>query len=147
MILDRLENRHLYAGEPRLAAVLAALDAVSAPGDSIDLPGGAGRVGVAEFVTREPGSYDYEAHRLHADVHVVLAGRERVDIAHLADLSVTTPYDEASDVGFLAGEALVSVVLRPGWFLVVYPQDAHRPGQWVDGPEPIVKAVGKVRVA
>lgn len=149
MIIDTLDQRHRYADKPTLATMLDALANLPQDveaGTHVDL-GEGGHINVAEFTSLSPEQQTrFEAHRTYADVHVVLEGAERIDIASLAALDQATEFDEAADIGFHTGEPTVSLVLEPGWFVVCYPADAHRPGVWVDGPVPVRKAVGKLRV-
>lgn len=150
MIIDTLDQRHKYASDPGLAAALdalAALDATAAPGTLLDLGDKVGHVSIAEFTSQDHASKtEFEAHRQFADIHVVLAGEERIDIATLRSLSPTTPFDESADIGFHTGPANVTVRLQPGWFIVCYPTDAHRPGLCLTEPDRVLKAVAKLRL-
>lgn len=149
MIIDRLDKRHLYAHIPGLADVLeeiARLDATAEAGTHLKIEA-IGHVSVAEFTSLDPQQQTrFEAHRKYADIHVVLAGKERIDIASLEALQPVTDFDTESDIGFHEGSATATVVLEPGWFVVCFPHDAHRPGISVDGPSPVRKAVGKLLV-
>ncbi|MDO5670094.1 MAG: YhcH/YjgK/YiaL family protein [Corynebacterium sp.] len=151
MIIDTLDQRHKYAHDPVLSAALTALaafDATTPVGTRVDLDDEQGHITVAAFESQDPASKtQYEAHRRYADVHVVLAGEERIDVASLTALTKATPFDEAADIGFHEGPATVSITLKPSWFVVCYPTDAHRPGVWATGPGTVLKAVGKLRVA
>ena len=44
------------------------------------------------------------------------------------------------------GQGRHSLVLSPGDFLVVFPDDAHKIKMRVDGPETVTKAVFKVKI-
>ena len=151
MIIDTLDQRHRLPADASLRTaleVLAGLDATAAPGTRVDLGDDRGHVSVADFTSLDPQEQvRFEAHRAFADVHVVLSGRERIEVAALDALRPLTEFDENNDIGFHTGSGTVALTLEPGWFVVCYPTDAHRPGLWVDGPERVLKAVGKVRVA
>ncbi len=150
MIYDTIDNRHRYAGHPGIAEALdalAALNASALPAEPVQLADGAGHVGSSKHETRNPADVRFEAHRVFADIHVALEGEERLEVAAVTDLDGETDYDEADDVSFHAGAADVSLHLRPGWFAVVFPGEAHRPGLWIDGPRPVTKAVAKVRAS
>lgn len=84
----------------------------------------------------------FEAHRRYLDLHIMLEGEERVDIAHPDGL---TQFDHRDDFYALRGPADHTLILRPGWFLAVFPGDAHRI-KLRTGPEPqrVTKAVFKV---
>ncbi|MDO5677539.1 MAG: YhcH/YjgK/YiaL family protein [Propionibacteriaceae bacterium] len=149
MIIDTLDQRHKYSKDPALSQMLeaiAALDPASEPGTAVDL-GDVGHLSVGTFTSKDPSEQvRFEAHRKYADIHVVLSGAERIDVAALNELQEVTPFDQDSDINFHEGDPTVTITLRPGWFAVFYPTDAHRPGTWVDGPAPVVKIVGKLRV-
>ena len=87
----------------------------------------------------------FEAHLNYLDIHIMLEGSERVEIAPPEKL---TEFDrvEANDFYAYRGEGDYKLVLSPGDFLVVFPNDAHRIKMQVDGPETVTKAVFKVRI-
>ena len=87
----------------------------------------------------------FEAHRNYLDIHIMLSGSEGVEIAPPADL---TEFDrvEANDFYAYRGQGQYKLVLSPGDFLVVFPNDAHRIKMQVSGPETVSKAVFKVRI-
>ena len=87
----------------------------------------------------------FEAHRKYLDIHLMLEGSERVEIAPPAEL---TEFDRVEENDFYAyrGEGHYKLVLSPGDFLVVFPGDAHRIKTQVDGPQEVAKAVFKVKI-
>ena len=87
----------------------------------------------------------FEAHLNYLDIHIMLEGSERVEIAPPEKL---TEFDrvEANDFYAYRGEGDYKLVLSPGDFLVVFPNDAHRIKMQVDGPQTVTKAVFKVRI-
>ncbi len=85
----------------------------------------------------------FEAHRLYLDIHLMLSGAERVEIASPAGLA---QFDHQGDFYAYRGEGRHSLVLAPGDFLVVFPDDAHKIKMRVDGPEVVSKAVFKVKI-
>lgn len=85
----------------------------------------------------------FEAHKKYLDVHLLLQGEERVDIAHPATLTL---FDHKDDFYAYRGEAEQTLVLTPGSFLVVFPGDAHRIKVQVNGPSNVSKVVFKLLV-
>jgi len=87
----------------------------------------------------------FEAHKNYLDIHIMLEGSERVEIAPPEKL---TEFDrvEANDFYAYRGEGDYKLVLSPGDFLVVFPGDAHRIKMQVDGPQRVTKAVFKIRI-
>ena len=87
----------------------------------------------------------FEAHRKYLDIQVVTEGRERVDIAHPDSLTLT---ENKGDFYGYTGQAELSVILKPGTFLVVFPGDAHRLRIPVEQPgEAFTRVVFKIKVS
>ena len=147
MILDKLTAARAYRGiHPRLDAVLDRLNegflaTVGSEAQKLD--------GDALYVTRF--TYDtlpledtfFEAHRRYLDVHLMMEGEERVELASPAGLEL---FEHKDDFYAYRGDAEQSLVLRPESFLVVFPEDAHRIKIAVNGPETVSKVVFKVLV-
>lgn len=90
----------------------------------------------------------YEAHRAYLDIQVVLAGAEVIEVADVASLTVSTPY--RPDVEHYATpepNPCYSMRMGPGDALVLFPEDAHRPGLAIDGKSgPVKKLVLKIAI-
>ncbi len=87
----------------------------------------------------------FEAHRRYLDIHIMLAGSERIEIASPADLTEDETR-RAGDFRAYDGPGRQSLILSPGEFLVVFPDDAHKLKMQVDGPRTVTKAVFKVQI-
>jgi len=101
------------------------------------------------FETQPDEKLFFEAHREYLDIHVPLAGEERMDIADTASLSL----DEAAskpEKDFYAysdkDPEHQSVILKRGDFLVAFPADAHRVKGRVNGACEVRKIVFKIRI-
>ena len=77
------------------------------------------------------------------DIRLSLVGSERVEIASPAALA---QFDQQGDFYAYRGEGRHSLILSPGDFLVVFPDDAHKIKMRVGGPETVTKAVFKVKI-
>jgi YhcH/YjgK/YiaL family protein len=158
MIADRLEQAERYRGlDPRLDRGLEALrrlaDAAAAPAESSasraraadgrhELEGEELYASLSTYETGDPAAKSFEAHRRYIDIQAVLSGREELFWAPLAGLAERRVYSPAEDLAFFAdppggGTALT---LEPGAFVVLFPQDAHKPGC-----RPAGEAAGLVR--
>ena len=75
----------------------------------------------------------------------MLDGLERVEIASPAGLE---QFDSQEENDFFAyrGNGEYSLILSPGSFLVVFPDDAHKIKMHLGKPETVTKAVFKVRL-
>jgi YhcH/YjgK/YiaL family protein len=92
-------------------------------------------------------SAQFEAHRLYLDIHYLISGEEYVAVVSREGLAVSTPYDESKDIEFyLRPSRYEKITMRPGRFVVFYPQDAHLPNCYPNRPGPLHKVVVKVRL-
>ena len=82
------------------------------------------------YDTRPAEDLSFEAHRKYIDVQVLLSGIEDIDVSQdLDDMEVIQSYSDENDTTlFDTPPNWSTVVLRPGYFAVFYPDDAHRPG-------------------
>ena len=87
----------------------------------------------------------FEAHEKFLDIHLMLSGSERVEIASPKAL---TQFDSQPENDFYAyrGQGTDKLVLAPGDFLVVWPDDAHKIKMMLERPETVTKAVFKVKI-
>jgi YhcH/YjgK/YiaL family protein len=56
---------------------------------------------------------------------------------------VAEPFDDEKDIMWLTGEG-DRVTLRPGDFVLLWPEDAHMPAMAIDTPMPVLKVVIKI---
>ena len=87
----------------------------------------------------------FEAHEKFLDIHLMLQGSERVEIASPCRLQ---PFESKPENDFYAyhGEGAHKLLLSPGDFLVVFPDDAHNIKMMCGSPETVTKAVFKVKI-
>ena len=87
----------------------------------------------------------FEAHEKFLDIHLMLQGDERVEVAPPAALE---QFDAQPENDFYAyrGEGHYKMTLTPGDFLVVFPADAHKIKMQADGPCTVSKAVFKIKI-
>ena len=147
MILDKLSAANAYRGiHPRLDGVLDRLNegflATVGP-KTMELEGDKLYVTRFTYETLPREETFFEAHKRYLDVHLMVQGEERVELASPGGLTL---FEHQGDFYAYRGEAEQSLVLRPGSFLVVFPEDAHRIKIQVNGPETVSKVVFKVLV-
>ena len=147
MILDKLSAANAYRGiHPRLDGVLDRLNeaflATVGP-ETMELEGDKLYVTRFTYETLPLSETFFEVHKRYLDVHLMVQGEERVDLASPEGLTL---FEQRGDFYAYRGEAEQSLVLRPGSFLVVFPEDAHRIKIQVNGPETVSKVVFKVLV-
>ena len=147
MILARNKDAAAYRGiHPRLDRALDLLTdefLASVGTETQKLDGDALYVTRFDYDTVPFAETFYESHKKYLDIHVMVKGCERVDIANPEGLTLG---ENKGDFYGYHGDAEQSVLLRPGDFLVVFPGDAHRLKIAVDKPEPVSKVVFKIQV-
>lgn len=152
MIVASLENWARYLGGDLWTKAFGFIAATSVdvldgryPIDGDDL-----YASIATYRTRAFDSARYETHREYLDIQYVLAGQECMHVVPHAIASPLGEYDPERDVRFHAVSPVPStrVVLCPGTFAVLYPEDAHMPGIALgNASSSIRKLVVKVRLA
>lgn len=87
----------------------------------------------------------FESHKHYLDIHIMLEGSERIEIAAPEDLDEFRS-EPANDFYGYHGKGRYEFVLGPGDFLVVFPSDAHKLKMKVGEVKTVTKAVFKVRI-
>ena len=87
----------------------------------------------------------FEAHERFLDIHLMLEGCERVEIAPPRMLEFWYSQPE-NDFYAYRGQGQQKLLLTPGQFLVAFPEDAHKIKMLVDTPKTVTKAVFKVKL-
>lgn len=147
MIFDKIACRGTYAADYSLNKALdfmASITTENFPDIPVPLDGDRLFINVSDTVTRPENACLFEAHRRYIDVHVVVEGCETIIVQNIDALQIRTPYSEENDCALLTGEGGVAVTLRPGDFLVCYPQDAHKVGIAPHQPAPLKKMIAKI---
>ena len=146
MIKDNIRNSALYEGvNPGFPVAFAFIKEV------IAAPKEVGRYDLDNGVFAFVQSYDgkpadlckIEAHKKYIDIQFVLKGKELFGVADLATQTMYEDRFEEKDVAFYHGDVDL-LTLRDGDFVIVFPEDAHRP-QLGDGFR-VEKVVVKVPV-
>lgn len=132
MILGTLSDSKRYeAIHPAFAQVFDYIkkhDLLSAPLERITLDGD--RLFINNVLThgREASEMPLEAHRQYLDIHILLSGEERIGWRAIGDCGTPSKeYNQEEDYMLWDKEATSYVDLKPGQFVIVYPEDAHAP--------------------
>lgn len=149
MIYDHIDRAELYFDvNERITAALRFLkgqDMTSLAAGRHDIRGDQIFALVQDYQTKPDADVKWEAHRKYIDVQFVAAGREQMGVTDVANVKVTQPYSDDNDALLGTGEG-DRVTLAAGQFIVLFPDDAHRPCIAVDGTEAVRKVVVKVAV-
>jgi biofilm protein TabA len=148
MVKDMLSLSDRYHGlGPRFARAFAFAQATdfSALDTGTYVVGGDDvRALVQRYATKAPHEGRWEAHRRHIDLQMVVDGQERIGFAPLHRLGAE-PYDAELDLLWLTGSG-DQLLLQPGEFVLLWPEDGHMPGLMVDAPAPVTKVVFKILI-
>jgi len=149
MIYDLLENVGIYGFDDALLVkafeYVRSFDASTAEGKH-EIVGEDLYAMVLGYETKEGEDGVFEAHRRYIDIMVLIEGEERVDVVVGEELAESKAYGEAGDAVLYHGPKMYSsVVLRPGRFALLYPQDIHRPARALAGSQKVRKLVLKAR--
>lgn len=98
-------------------------------------------VNIQTYMTKDDANY--EAHRKYADIQYIISGSEKIGVTDYKTCSTVIAYDEANDIEFLLGTGN-DVVLKEGEFVILYPEDAHKPSISINESTQVRKAVVKV---
>jgi len=105
---------------------------------------------VMSYSVRNKEDCKIEAHNRYVDIQSTIIGAEGIDIFERKCLDVIESYKSEDDVMFFADPGklpYVSVVNNPGYFTMLFPEEAHRPmlkTEIHNTDEPIKKFVIKV---
>ncbi len=69
----------------------------------------------------------FEAHKKYIDIQFMLAGQEKISVCDYKNCSSVIPYDEEKDIEFLNSNDWNDIEMYTGDFLILYPEDAHKP--------------------
>lgn len=148
MITDTLQNLPRYRGlHKNLDTAIHWLrhhDPNALPNGRTEVAGDAVFINVMDADLREAEGADFEYHRRYADLQIDLPGGEHWGWA--AAGQETKPFDEASDVGFVAGPEQACGTLGEGRFVLFLPGEPHKPSCRTPDCCKVRKAVVKIEM-
>lgn len=102
---------------------------------------------ISSYRTKMDRTLPFEAHKKYIDVQCILQGGEKIDIAHGKRFRIKDRYAIEKDILFIhPPKEYASILLEPGLFCVLFPQDYHRPGQGILRSEDVCKLVIKILI-
>ena len=149
MIYDHISNLHRYQGlgEGVRRGLEFLCDAVHLPEGRVELQGG-DYANVQVYATCENNPNGYEAHRQYVDIQFLLSGEELIKVRPLEQLSESRPYDEEKDYALYHddGAAALDCPIGNGYFVILFPNDAHEPTLTLRTAQQVKKVVVKVKL-
>ncbi|MDT2703923.1 YhcH/YjgK/YiaL family protein [Enterococcus dongliensis] len=150
MIYDKLENLNTYTAlHPNLAIASQFLTGVAEEPTLIS-----GKNPILEnqvFLMKQmneltsKASSAFEYHQCYADLHIVTEGAERISYGS-GRINSIKEFDETNDFGLVSCSEQVSFDLKPGYFLLFFPNEAHQPGKISVGGNLVKKQVVKILI-
>jgi YhcH/YjgK/YiaL family protein len=148
MIIDKIENAGTYISvHPAFKKAFALINGSGAA----SLGEGRHDIGGEEFyaVVAFPegsgrGKARLEAHRKYIDIQATISGEDVIGWKPAGECRViSAKYDQEKDCEFFADVPLSWFTVKPGFFAVFFPEDAHAP---LAGAGPLHKIVVKVAI-
>lgn len=131
MIVDKLENAHLYEGLnskfPKAFATLKELAANMPEPCRHEVEDGLFAL-VQSYQTRPADAVDWECHKNYIDIQYVASGTEAMGWAPAENMRDTQDYNPEKDVQ--KGKSALDetfVTLHGGMFAIFFPHDGHKP--------------------
>ena len=152
MIFDSIKNakqyKGIHAGIDRLLELMEQYTPENYPEGRITVDGDALFMNFANYETHSPEGALTEAHQKYIDVMYMVEGSETIYVKPVTEMrNITKPYDPAVEA--LLGDTdpdMAAIRMEPGRFVVLFPQDAHAPGCYAEGPMKVKKIIGKVLI-
>lgn len=159
MIIDKIENSHLYTGlNERIKKAFDYIrntDLKNLQPGRYEIDGENIFALISEYKTKSKEEGKLEAHRKYLDVQYVIEGEELMGYAPLGDPAfsevsagrqqILEPYKEENDIVFFKGEKSFTKV-SSGMFGIFFPEDVHLPGISTGNISNVKKLVIKVRI-
>lgn len=121
-------------------------DLAELPVGWIELENGV-RASVQHYTTMPAETLDFETHEKFFDVQYVIEGVEMIGVVGRSGLVEKISYDEENDITFYETPALSgAVLLNAGDYIVLAPEDSHKPRCIAGEAMPVKKIVVKVPV-
>ena len=144
MIIDNLSNlaryAHLNPLFPQVVEWLSANDLSVIPVGHYELQGSDLFVNIVDSAPKTRDEARLETHNQMIDIQIAIGGTEEHGYKH-RDLLPQAPYDADKDISFYDDAPDGYITMRPGQFVIYFPQDGHAPAIT---PTTLRKAIFKV---
>ncbi len=151
MILDRISHADTYLGLgegfAKAMEFLKRDDLMDLPVGNYAVDGDKVYVMIQKVDLKDWDAGKWESHFLYADIQMPISGREVIGFGPTEEARVLVPCPKGKDVQFLDSPSERRCALNKGEMMILFPQDAHKPGVAPSESERHVKkAVAKVRL-
>lgn len=150
MICDKLNNSNMYCkvhpGFKKAFDFLKDFEKNPLPVGKYEIDGENVYASVQEYETQPCDAKKWEAHKKYIDIQAVFSGVEALGWTPLEELERDGKYMEESDCTLFKEYEGSELILKKGYFCVLFPEDAHKPGCVSRVSSKMSKIVVKVRV-
>lgn len=151
MIVDKIENSHLYAGISRRMAkafeILKDKSLASKADGKYEVDGKNLYFLVMHYPTKPVEERPFETHRQYIDIQFLADGQEMIGYTPADKLAVDTPYMPEQDAAlYKRPDCFTQLNMIKGTFAVFFPHDAHMPCCNLSHVSNVHKIVVKVKV-
>ena len=149
MIVDKIENAHLYAkmhlGINKALEYIKNTNFLELEKGKYEIDGDEIFAIVNEYETKKSEENLLESHIKYIDVQFIAQGIEQIGFTTLNKQKPVKLYDSADDY-MLFKEPYNLITLNKGMFAIFYPDDIHIPGLMADTISKVKKVVVKVKL-
>lgn len=124
MIFDTLENINRYGIDLQFVADFLKKENFQAGKIEIDADDKFA-IGLS-YATSNGEKLLWEAHRKYLDIHCILEGEEKILINDIEEMTSTKDYEE--DYELFEGAKSQEIYMKPGSFLILFPNEVHKTG-------------------
>lgn len=149
MIFDSIKNKSNYKSLPHIYQALDYLTNMTSDNISNQTINLIDDILFGNFVSLSSKPEEecvFEAHKKYIDLHYIIEGIEGIATADLYTLDMSIPYNHRKDIGFYEGMKDGLYYLKPGQFMVCWPNDAHKVAIMYEKPANIKKIVFKIKL-
>jgi YhcH/YjgK/YiaL family protein len=149
MIYDKLENLKIYGSSLAWDCASSFLKSINESSEEkrYELEHGIYAI-IMGYKTKNTEEAVLEAHNRHVDIQMSLLGAEVIECFDRNELIVKEPYSMDRDVIFFnyPQKPLIICKNKPGFFTMLWPNDAHMPQLKCDEHEWVKKVVIKIPI-
>lgn len=144
MVIDKIENLEKYASlNPLFSQAIEFLKSTDLNAHEIGkvkLQGDDLVVNFAQARSKTKEEAKLETHNRFIDIQIPLDGVEVMGYTPRADLP-DAEYNAEKDITFYPGLAESYLTIKPGMFVIFFPEDGHAPGVTPDGVKKVIVKV------
>lgn len=145
MIIDTLDNLGKYASLnplfPEIIRYLTELELHQIPLGKTELQPNKLVINVVQANPKTAAEAKLETHNQMIDIQIPLSGTETMGYSPRTELP-EADYDKIDDISFYSQPPLDYITIKPGMFVIFFPEDAHAPAIT---PSLLKKIIVKVR--